>query len=449
MRAPHCLTKVPICCGWRIIALLAALALVPLGAAQAATGRAVSLNALATACKSGQGASVARLCGITEVRGFLVDDASGDVIVIGKVDPALPALQLDDFAVALRNVWGVYAKTRGRVRYYSAPGCSIDPDPNVIQELQNIGDRMRAGGPGNRMEDIEADWSRAGRSPQNVRVMGVPFDSRFAKVMVDADYYMKRLVNGTVQLDIPGFVSLSDLKADEAREELKRGGKFTDPGQSLNRFWFSPGETTYEEDGGVVSLRSCRVTLLTEAEFLTSHGQIAGMGRPDPLAGKFAHSFGAYYDDIAHERPIYNELQGLFRFVALARMMKDNGARCKGLVYLLKSHHVGISPVSRQVLGLTNVNRVTEERETADGKASLVIVMQSCGGVSMDVRPKKIAPPCRPTPAKIVTTGKRPSTVAVSKPAPAPVRRQTTLKRTVLTARKSPKTVAWDFPLDK
>ncbi len=449
MRAPHYPTKAPICCGWRVIALLATFALVPLGAAHAATGRAISLNALATACQSGQGTSVSKLCGITEVRGFLEDNASRDVIVIGKVDPSLPALQLDDFAVALRNVWAVYAKTRGQVRYYSAPGCSIDPDPAVIQELRNIGDRMRTGGPGNRMEDIEADWSRAGRSPQNVRVMGVPFDSRFAKVMLDADYYMKRLVNGTVQLDIPGFVSLSDLKADETREELKSGGKFTDPGQSLNRFWFSPGETTYDEDGGVMSLRSCRVKLLTEAEFLTTQGQIAGMGRPDELAGRFAQSFGAYYDKIAHKRPIYRELQGLFRFVALARMMKDNGAQCKGLTYLLKSHRVAVSPVSRQVLGLTNVNRVTEERETPDGKASLVIVMQSCGGVSMDVRPKKITQPRRPASPKIATTGKRPSTVAVSKPAPAPARRQAALKKTVLNARKSPKSVAWDFPLDK
>jgi hypothetical protein len=42
-------------------------------------------------------------------------------------------------------------------------------------------------------------------------------------------------------------------------------------------------------------LRTCRVKLLTEEEFLTSCGQVQGLGRPSPLAQQFAEGFTLHY----------------------------------------------------------------------------------------------------------------------------------------------------------
>ena len=53
--------------------------------------------------------------------------------------------------------------------------------------------------------------------------MGVPFDTHFAKVMVNADYYMKRLVNGSVDLNVAGFRSLMSMSVDAGKKALAAG----------------------------------------------------------------------------------------------------------------------------------------------------------------------------------------------------------------------------------
>ncbi len=425
-----------------ILSILFFLSIAP---CEAATRRAVSLNALAPALKAGDSAQARNLCGITKVTGYLTDPSAKDVIVVGEVDPSLPALHADDLAVALRNAWLFYAKIQGRVRYYSAPGCSIDPDPAVLRELQGVMNRVPDSEDPDAAKASFEEWESIGRRPQRVRVMGVPFDSRFARVMVDADYYMKRLVNGSVNLGIDGFESLSDMNIRSMKQALAEGKWDSVPKNTLSRFWFSPGEATYSEDDGVVLLESCSVKLLTEEEFLTEHGQVAGMGRPNPMAAVFAKSFTTRYSGIAAARPIYKELEGLFRLVGLARLMKDAGARCKGLDYLLKSHPVAVVPVSRAVNGLTNVREIRETRDTPDGTAVSRMWLTSCGGVSMDVRPKRVKPAART--ATSAPAARKPVSASGSPPRTARVTasRAPSLKKTILSARKSPGALSWDF----
>ena len=69
--------------------------------------------------------------GLTRVTGYVVDRDNRDVIVVGEVEPGRPLLDLDDFVVALRNAWHRYVERKGHTIYYSAPSCSIDPEPAV------------------------------------------------------------------------------------------------------------------------------------------------------------------------------------------------------------------------------------------------------------------------------------------------------------------------------
>lgn len=431
------------------LCLVAVFFLVTAMPASAATGRAVSLNAAAAAVKSGHAQDVRTLCGITRVSGYVVDETNRDVVVFGEADPTLPAQHLDDFAVALRNANLLYVQTKGRTRYYSAPGCSIDPNPETMRSLRSIGNVDL-----NNEEQVQAyldKWNEIGRRPQNVRVMGVPFDSRFAKVMVDADYYMKRLVNGSVELDIEGFASLSVLTVDQIKKAYSSGKTQGLGGYTMNRFWFSPGEATYSEQDGAVMLKSCKVQLLTEEEYMTEHG-IAGKGRANSLAKQFSTSFSKHYSEIAERRPIYTELEGLFRLAGIARILRDQGAKSPGLEYLLKSYKVEVVPVSRQVLGLTSNREINEERETPQGRSTFRMIIPNCGGVSMDVRPKRIG-----TPAPRKTSASAPRPGAKSPAATAPKAKTPTrpaapsLKRAVLSSRQSEKTLSWDFelPTDK
>lgn len=439
--------------------------LVVSGASQAAAkpSRAVSMNAIAGAFKSGAGTDKAwNLCGITRLCGFIPDAETKDIILLGVVDPESPPLHLEDMVTAMRNVYGRYAKTIGRTIYYSDPGCSIDPNPAVLQQLRDFDESQSQSTDPEIMQARTEAWKAIGRQPQKVRVLGVPFDSRFAKVMVDADYYMKRLVNGSVDLGIPGFKSLSDLDIDAQRLALHSGTASKLAGGSMNRFWFSPGESTYEVRGGATLLRSCEVKLLTEAEYLNEHGAIAQMGRPDPSAARFAESFSTKYNQIAAQRPIYKELQALFSMVAIARLMKDGHVeRTAGasIGYLLGSLRLPCVPVSRAVNGLTDVRLVTETLKTAGGERQYHLIQSSCGGVSMNVRPKRLkttaapraAGSSQPTHRSPSTSKAAPTTAMSATPAKAiksPAAAGVSIKRAVLNARKSRATMSWDVPIE-
>jgi hypothetical protein len=409
------------------LALLICAACPAVGAQESGAGRALSMRMLETTLKAGNSQQALTLCGITRFLGFVVDPAGKDIILVGRVDPAYPRLQADDLIVALRYAHRKYARREGDILYYTPPGCSIDPDPEVLQQLRHVGD-----GRGSSDEDraaVAAEWEMVGRRPQNVRVLGVPFDTHFAQVMVDADYYMKRLSNGSVDLGIDGFRGVMAMREGRARTELALGLDSAEPEHSLNRFWFCPGEATYEESDGLVMLRECQVKLLTEEEFLTSRGDVEGLGRPSVFAQQFAGSFTEKYSEVAEARPIYKELEALFRFTALAGLMKDKRALSRSgnpLTYLLSQHEVQNVPVSRMVTGQTRVLELQDEKDTYDGTEVRYVTLMSCGGVDMDVRPRKVA--------------SRPAAHASAGP-------RVPLSKTVLARRSSRSALYWDFPL--
>lgn len=389
--------------------------------------RAVSLCVMDATLRKGPSRQASKLCGITRVSGYVLDRSSRDIILVGKVDPAYPSLRLDDLVVALRNVRLDYATKDGRTYHYSSPGCSIDPDPAVIRQLQELGPRSSGEYREGDQNWLIEQWQAVGSQPQQVKVVGVPFDTHFAKVMVDADYYMKRLVNGTVVPGVPGFKSLMEMRIEQAEKDFQAGERSTLSGPSLNRFWFYPGQTTYEEGNDTVVLKDCMVKLLTEEEFLTSQGSMQGKGRPSPLAKDFAESFTRCYRDIASKHPIYRELEGMFRFTALAKLIAEKQALSRAgnvLEYLMKQHPVAVIPVSRKVNGLIAYRKLDTERPVQDGKIRYSLLLVSCGGVSMDVHPRRLATQ-QPT-----STGKS-----------GPV-----LREAVLASRTSRNALYWDIP---
>jgi len=117
------------------LALAAVSLFLSAASAHCAQGRAISLRVLEQTLKAGSSQQAFKLCGITRLSGFVVDPDSKDIILVGKVDPSYPPLWADDLVVALRYANMVYARRRGNVRYYTPPGCSIDPNPAVIQQF--------------------------------------------------------------------------------------------------------------------------------------------------------------------------------------------------------------------------------------------------------------------------------------------------------------------------
>lgn len=393
-------------------------------------GRAVSLKALQETAKECmvEGAcpeDVLQLSGIKRVSGYVIDEKNKDIILIGEVDDTSPPLYLEDFVIALRNEWLIYAPLKGNTYYYSPPGCSIDPDPDVLNSLQQISSQISSSSNPAEVQKYLNQWRSVCSQSQQVRVMGVPNDSRFAKMMVEADYYMKRLVDGSVTLDIPGFTSLMDMTLSIASRDIQEGKPISVPLSFMNRFWFSPGENSFLEDKGVVYITKSEVRLLTEEELLTKRGEVVGIGKPNPLADEFAKNFSARYTEIAEIKPIYSELEALFRFVSLAKMMKYRNAASEAglsLDYLLNQYPVKITLVNRTLPGLSNVKEFQHKEEFPGGYRIAYLWLPSCGGVSIDtiIKDSNIA---RDSTGSLAVDGGK-----------------------VLKAKPSPDSLYWDFP---
>ncbi len=358
-----------------------------------ASGRAISLNELqkrAEECvmNGTYPKDIFQLCGIKKISGYIVDKENRDIILIGTVDESSPPLYLEDFVIALRNEWLKYAPLKDNTYYYSPPGCSIDPDPAVFNNLQQISNTFYSDTNAENAPKYLNQWKDVCSRPQQVRIMGVPADTRFAKVMVEADYYAKRLVDGSVSLDIPGFTSLMDRVLNIARRDIQEGKPISVPLSFYNRFWFSPSENSFLESDGAVYIEKSDIILLTEEEYLTEKGEAVGTGRPNLLADEFAKNFSDQYAEIAGINPIYFELEALFRFVSLVKVMKFRDAPSEAQInldYLLNRYPIRNISVNKTLSGISNVKEFKYEEEFTGGFSTYYLWLPSCGGVSIDI----------------------------------------------------------------
>ena len=412
------------------------------GVLHAATGRALSLKVLESKLRGGSTADASDLCGITWVLGYVIDRQNKDVILVGVANPNYPTLHLQDLMVAFRNAQGLYGEKKGRTLYYTAPGCSIDPMPEVLRQLQEVGRKLSTASSVEESHQILAEWEQVGKQPQKVRVLGIPFDTHFAQVMVDADYKMKGLVNGSLDLGIPGFRNLMEMHGDKPEEAMN----------TLDRFWFCPGDSTFSEENGLTLLSSCQVKLLTEQEMINESGSRTSSGRPNPLAQRFAEDFTTHYQDIATSEPIYRELEGLFRFAGVAGLIRDQKALAEAgikLPYIVEKYPIPKSTVSRTLPGATRVIEDSKHEQTENGETIRHRMQMSCGGVNMNVRPRRVSIPKAQTRTARGETGK-----VTGKAAPkshvdktAAPSRMAQIKKTVVTTRKSSQALTWDFHL--
>jgi len=329
-------------------------------------------------------AEIVNFAGISRLSGFLFDPATRDVILFGKTDPGLPKMFFIDFVAALQNANEVFAVHHGNTISYSYPGCSIDPSPNVLANLHAIVSRLGSGHRGH-MNSVITDWFTACKSPQKIRVMGVPFSSHFAKVMVKADYEMKSIVDGTASLPIKGFTSLLDRHINSAKRQLKSGHKGINL-SSMNRFWFNPGKKLFAQspERDVFSICKCAVKLSTEEEFLSAARNIRGTGRQDRMAAIFASDFSNSYDLISSHRDIFYQLANLFRMFAIAQALQLPHTP-KYARDLLRSLWKGLTipqvNMEKQLPGRANVKGF----QYTTGRETLTLYMPSCGGVGMNM----------------------------------------------------------------
>lgn len=203
--------------------------------------------------------------GFTWFFGYVVDAKRNDVILLGVKDPTKPPLDLDCLATAIKAV-----------ETASTPACSLDdnPDPKYQKSI----------------------------------VRGVPWNTRWAEVMIDADYEMKKVGQGKSNPGIAGMRSWFDNNFEYSKQHFKTGKSHRE-----NRWWFNfDGQTDRavgSSSGDVVVLYRNPVRVSTEAKIQGAYGT----GQVNPMAQLFADDFTRNIDTLGRRYPSVNELLSLYR----------------------------------------------------------------------------------------------------------------------------------------
>ncbi|MEX0819343.1 MAG: DUF1598 domain-containing protein, partial [Pirellulaceae bacterium] len=225
------------------------------------------------------------------------DDASVVGITTGR-----PVLHLDDLLVAMRTV---HEARRGGI------SVSIDPTPQGHRNLQQLFDSHR-GRPLNPTPQFEAAVKQA-FGPQQVTLMGVPETSHFARVLVAADYRMKRLAMKLEKSPVRGLGSYLDMI------KTSRVAGDVNP-----RWWLA---CNYEplaasEDKLAWELRGPGVKAMTEDEFVAEDGTLAGTGRTSAAAKRWADNMTDKYDELSAADPVFGELRNLMDLCVVSALIE-------------------------------------------------------------------------------------------------------------------------------
>ncbi len=225
-------------------------------------------------------------------------DANGQMV---GITTGRPVMLLDDLLVALRSV--DKARTEGI-------SVSIDPTAEGREAFARTLSQFRTFNPNALPALAEA------MGPQQVSLTGVPETSHFARVLVAADYKMKRLGMGlepSPVAEVPSYLQILQQSRASAAN-------------ATPRWWLA---CNYEpiarsEDGLAFQLRGPGVKCLTESEVFAD-GKVEGTGKTEFHAQKWADAFTEHYDALCAAEPVFGELRNLMDMCVVAALIERHG----------------------------------------------------------------------------------------------------------------------------
>jgi len=150
---------------------------------------------------------------------------------------------------------------------------------------------------------------------QNIRVGGVPADTHFALVMIEADYRMKLIGIG---VERPGIRLASYVDRANPRQSNRN---------ALQRWYFIPDYQCVKvaDDQQGVELVGEGVKLVNEHEIVNADGSRAGNGQIDKASERFVQEFTEKYAQLSARNPVFGQLRNLIDLAVMAAFMqKEN-----------------------------------------------------------------------------------------------------------------------------
>jgi hypothetical protein len=256
------------------------------------------------------------LAGLTSVTHVFCYPESGDIVLAGPaegyfhdatghvrgVHSGRATVQLQDLLAALRAF-----PHRGTGE--SVIGCSIDPTQEGLARMQQFVSSVNMTSP-NQAPAI-AEGVRQSLGMQTVKVMGVPANTHFAHVLVEADYRMKLFGLGLER--VPGLVAYVD--------KVRGGSK-----NALVRWFFAPKYDAIQiaSNDLAASLVGGSVELMTENEIVDQFGnrQVARKNA-NQASLAFCNSFTKNYEKISLADPVFAELKNCMDLAVLAAFIQS------------------------------------------------------------------------------------------------------------------------------
>jgi len=255
------------------------------------------------------------LAGLQRVEYVFLVPERNDIVLAGPAEPwqwddrghivgresRRPVLRLDDLLVALRGADDALE---------TAIYCSIEPTKEGIERLRRL---TRRRGLAMNARTIKA--MEAALGPQRVRLAGIPAESRFARILLAADFMMKRLA---MHLEASPVKELSSYmqRVQESKQRPSRN--------MMPRWWLEPAyePITHSPAGLVWRLPPVQVKALTEENFLdTQQGITAAAGEKNPLAESWAADFTRHYGSLSRELPVFAELENCMDLAVVAALV--------------------------------------------------------------------------------------------------------------------------------
>jgi len=254
------------------------------------------------------------LAGITRIEEVIVDREAADLSILGPAEgfaPDLygrmrgittgrPVLNLEDLLVAWRTVQS------GQTVVI----CSIDPTEEGIAAFKAYSSQNQvAATPAAIGQIFQTMAERLGR--QTITLTGVPRDSHFAMVLVEADLRMKRIALGKDPAGVRGVPShLSLMRLGDA---------------SMTRWWFVPlyDPIGVNADRTRFELSGQRLQLLGQDEYTNFQGQRSVAASNRLGTTKFVKEFTDHIPQMVEVQPAFAELQNLFDWMVVCTLIQN------------------------------------------------------------------------------------------------------------------------------
>ncbi|QDS95411.1 hypothetical protein FF011L_42070 [Roseimaritima multifibrata] len=255
------------------------------------------------------------LAGLLRVEYVFVYPDQQDIVIAGPAEPWIvrddatvvgaqsgqPTLHLEDLMTAMESV--ELARTAGI-------SCSIEPTAEGRQRLNALMRRIRSR-PQPDPRQFEPAM-RAAFGPQTVKLTGIPGDSRYARVLVAADFEMKRLAMDLVESPIPNFPSYMQMARNQNQSA-----------SSNPRWWMTTDYDALErtEDRLAWRISGQGVKTMTEIDRLKEDGQVEQTGRVDKTAQKWADRMTEKFGELASRKAVFGDLRNLMDLSVVATLI--------------------------------------------------------------------------------------------------------------------------------